>query len=113
MDEKVRDAGMGTNSTVVYAQEVAENLQSDFQRDSKEAGGRGTRGGALYLVNGIETLVRFFISFFMLKMLLQPGDDGGLGGCKSTVDSVLDPLLDSPLGSRSHLEWKEECTKMT
>lgn len=91
---------MRTNSTVVYAQEVAENLQSDFQRDSKEAGGRGTRGGALYLVNGIEILVRFIISFFMLKMLLQPGDDGGgLGGCKSTVDSVLDPFLNSPPGS--------------
>lgn len=71
--KEVREAGMGTDSTRVYAEEVAENLQSDLQRDRKESEGRSTRGAVLCNISCIDSFGLSVI--FRSLMLCQPSDD--------------------------------------
>lgn len=71
---------MGADAALVCTEEVAKDLQSDFQRNREEAWGSCSVGSLVWVI----------ASFLRLKKLFESGE----GGCKCTIYTILDPSLD-------------------
>lgn len=76
-DEEIRVACMGADSVFVRTEEVAKNLQSDFQRNREEAWGRCSVDGEVSCpVKYDDSLVWVIASFLRLKMHFGSGERG-------------------------------------